>query len=75
MAQNIDPNKYTKNKDIQPESKLSVLVATVRMGLMLVGIIGIAMEMFSDGGWLKTILGKIFESTTSMLSIPVIIIG
>lgn len=70
---NIDPNKYIKNKDINPESKSSVLVATVRMGLMLVGIVGIAMEIFREDGWLKMLLGMIFQSTTSMLSIPVII--
>lgn len=71
----IEPNKYLKNKDIQPESKVSVLVATIRMGLMLVGIIGIATEMFRDNGWISKILGKIFESTTTMLWIPVIIFG
>jgi len=69
----IDPNKYLKNKDIQPESKFSVLAAMGRMGLMLLGIVGIAMEFFSDDGILKRILGKVFESTTSMMMIPVII--
>jgi hypothetical protein len=73
MAQNIDPNKYVKNKNIKPESKASVSVAILRMGLMLVGIVGLAIEMFRDEGWLKTALGKLFESTTSMMFIPVII--
>ena len=68
-----DPNKYLKNKDIKPESKTSVLAATVRMGLMLVGIIGLALELFREDGWISTLLGKLFESTTSMLMIPVII--
>jgi membrane protein insertase Oxa1/YidC/SpoIIIJ len=68
-----DPNKYLKNKDIQAESKLSVLAAMGRMGLMLFGIAGIAMEFFKDDGVLKKILGKLFESTTSMMMIPVII--
>lgn len=69
----IDPNKYSKNKDIQPESKLSVLIATVRMTLVIAGIAGIAIEMFRENGWLSTLLGKLFASTTSMLLIPVII--
>ncbi|MDP1766760.1 MAG: hypothetical protein Q8K83_07675 [Methylotenera sp.] len=69
----VDPNKYLKNKDIEPEGKLGVLAALGRMGLMLVGIIGIAMEFFRDDGWLKIVLGKLFESTTSMMFIPVII--
>jgi hypothetical protein len=70
----IDPNKYSKNKDITPESKRSVLMSIVGMGLMITGIIGIAMGFFRDDGWLKTLLHKIFQSTTSMMSIPVIIL-
>jgi hypothetical protein len=69
----IDPNKYLKNKDIDPESRLGVLAAMGRMGLMLVGIMGIVMEFFNDDGVLKKILGKLFESTTGMMLIPVII--
>lgn len=69
----IDPNKYLKNKDINPESKSSVLLATIRMGLMLTGIIGIAVEIFREDGWLSNFLSKLFESTTTMLWIPVII--
>lgn len=70
-----DPNKYLKNKDIKPESKASVLGAVVRMGLMLVGIIGLALELFREDGWISTLLSKLFESTTSMLMIPVIILA
>ena len=70
---NIDPNKYRKNKDIKPESVLSNIAAIGRMGLMLIGITGIAMELFRDDGWLKNALSKLFESTTSMMFIPVII--
>lgn len=73
MAKNIDPNKYIKNKDIKAESALSSIAAIGRMGLMLVGIIGIAMELFRDDGWLKAALSKLFELTTSMMFIPVII--
>lgn len=69
-----DPNKYIKNKDIQPESKLSVAAAIGRMGLMLIGIAGVAVEFFKDDGVLKEILGKLFESTSSMMMIPVIVL-
>lgn len=75
MANNIDPNKYRKNKDIKPDSLLSNIVAIARMLLMLIGIIGMAMEFFGDDGWLKTALGKLFETTTSMMFIPVIILS
>lgn len=71
----IDPNKYAKNKDITPESKLGSIAAAARMGLMVVGIIGVAMEFFRDDGWLKTGLSKLFESTTNMMFIPVIILA
>lgn len=69
----IDPNKYSKNVDIKPESKTSVLFAIVRMALMMVGIVGIAFEFFRKDGLLSNFLGKLFESTTSMMLIPVII--
>ena len=67
-----DPNRYSKNKDIQAESKLSVAAAIGRMGLMLIGIAGIAVEFFKDDGVFKKILGKLFESSTSIMLIPVI---
>jgi len=70
---NIDPNKYAKNKDINPESKLSVLFATLRMGLMLIGIVGLAYELFRDDGLFSKIMSKLFESGSTMLLIPVII--
>ena len=70
---NLDPNKYSQNKNIKPESNLSSMAALSRMGLMLIGIIGLAMELFRENGWLKTGLAKLFVSTTSMMLIPVII--
>ncbi|PKO45668.1 MAG: hypothetical protein CVU29_08270 [Betaproteobacteria bacterium HGW-Betaproteobacteria-22] len=72
MAQ-IEPNKYLKNKDIKAESKLSVLAAIIRFGFMLVGIAGLAVELFKDNGLFSKIMNKLFESTTTMLWIPVII--
>jgi len=74
MAQ-IDPNKYSKNADINPESKFSVLLAVVRMVLMGIGLIGVSLELFREGGWLSKLMGKVFESTTTMLLIPVILLA
>lgn len=71
----IDPNKYSKNADIIPESKLSVLLAVVRMVLMGVGLVGLALELFREGGWLSKLMSKVFESTTTMLLIPAIILA
>ena len=73
--QKVDPNKYLKNKDIKTESKFSVLIAMVRMGLVFAGIAGIAMEFFKDDGLLLKTLGWLFDSTTHMIFIPVIIFG
>jgi hypothetical protein len=53
--------------------QMGTLAAVGRMGLMLIGIVGLAMELFRDDGWLKKGLAKLFESTTSMMFIPVII--
>jgi nitric oxide reductase large subunit len=70
--QKKEPNKYAKNKDIQADSLVKTLVSAVSMILMFIGLGGIAMEFFKDGGVLKTSLGWLFESTTHMLFIPVI---
>lgn len=69
----IDPNKYSKNKDIKPETAMTSILAALKVGLMILGLVGIAIELFKDEGWLKTLLGKLFQSTTTMLFIPVII--
>ena len=73
MATQQDPNRYSKNKDIKPESLLSNMLALGRMILMLIGIVGIGFEIFREDGWLKQGLHKLFESTTTMLFIPAII--
>lgn len=71
--QKKDPNKYSKNSDIQADTLLKTILSFSGMLLMLIGIIGIAMEFFKDGGWLKAAFGWLFESTTHMLFIPLII--
>ena len=71
----IDPNKYSENANINPESKLSVFLAVVRIVLMGFGLVGVALELFREGGWLSKLMSKVFESTTTMLLIPVIILA
>jgi hypothetical protein len=70
-----DPNKYSKNADIKPESKLSVLLAILRLVLMLIGIFGVAFELFREDGWLSKLLGDIFNSTTNMLLAALVLSG
>ena len=68
-----DPNKYKKNADIRPDTLVQTLTSVGSMILMLIGIIGLALELFNkDGGWLKTALSWLFDSTTHMMFIPVI---
>lgn len=69
-----EPNKYAKNSDIQPESNLSVLIALMRMGLLLAGIVGISLDLFSKDSGLKSLLSKLFDGS-NMILIPVIIVG
>ncbi|MDX1915044.1 MAG: hypothetical protein SFU55_05625 [Methylophilus sp.] len=68
----MDPNKYAKNDKIKPDSPFSTIKSVISLLLVIIGIIGVAMEFFKEAGIFKTILGKLFESTTSMLWIPVI---
>ncbi len=68
-----EPNKYAKNADIKADTPLKTIVSVVGMLLMLVGIAGIGLEFFKEGGWVKTAFAWLFESTTRMMFIPVII--
>jgi hypothetical protein len=69
-----DPNKYRKNANIKPDTLMHTLTSVGSMILMFLGIIGIAMELFKDEGWLKSALGWLFDSTAHMMFIPVIIL-
>ena len=69
----MDPNKYAKNAKIDPNSKLSIIFSIVSFLLILLGLVGLGIEFFKDGGLIKSLFGKLFESTAGMLMIPVII--
>ncbi|MEE9331001.1 MAG: hypothetical protein V3U89_02115 [Methylophilaceae bacterium] len=68
----MDPNKYKKNADIRADTLLQNVVSTVSMLLMVAGIIGIALEFFKDDGWLSKSFAYLFQSTTTMMLIPLI---
>ncbi len=74
MAKN-DPNKYSKNANINPESHFSVLLAMLRMGLMLAGIFGLTFELFRENGWLSRLFGDVIGSTANMLLAVVMLLG
>ncbi|MFJ5445566.1 hypothetical protein ACIKP9_04940 [Methylobacillus methanolivorans] len=63
-------SKPVPNPEAKPESLLSTLLAVLRLGLMLIGIIGLAVHLFNDEGWLDHAMTWIFSSTWTMLAIP-----
>lgn len=65
----------TPTPESRPESLLATLLALLRIGLMLIGILGITVHLFSDEGWLSQLTNWLFSSTWTMLSIPLIILG
>jgi len=69
-----DPNKYAKYANIKAESPLQTLISFASFGLMIVGIVGIAVGFFKEKGPLKSLLGWLFESTNHMMFIPVIVV-
>ena len=60
----------------RPESLLSILKSVAEFGLMVCGIIGIAVQIFHDQGWLKKLLQKLMDGLTasSMIEIGVIVV-
>lgn len=69
----MDPNKYSKNADLKPDSTFDTIKSVVSMILMVLGIAGLSIDMFREGGLLGKLVDTVFRSTTSMLLIPLII--
>lgn len=59
------------NDRSKPDSLVSTLISAGRFGLMILGLIGISVEIFRDDGWLKQLLGKAFASPGTLLLIPI----
>lgn len=55
-----------KNK---PDNLLNTLAAVGRLILVLIGLVGIAVEFFRDDGWLKQAISKLFDSSVWYLYI------
>jgi len=68
-----EPNKYAKNANIKADTPLKTMLSFGGFALVIIGLLGLAMEFFKDGGWLKTALSWLFDTTTHMMFIPVII--
>ncbi|HEY8355200.1 MAG TPA: hypothetical protein VIK69_09335 [Methylophilaceae bacterium] len=57
-------NKKPDNS--KPDTLFKTIIASVQMGLMLLGIIGIAAEVFRDQGIIKQLLIQMFSSGSSL---------
>lgn len=69
----MDPNKYAKNAKIDPNSKVSTAVSIVSFLLMVIGLIGLGVELFKDGSMIQSWIGSLFESNTGLFLIPIIV--
>jgi hypothetical protein len=56
------------------DSVFTTLAAVGRLGLMLIGLIGLSVEIFRDKGWLKQLLGKMLDSPLGLASFPIAIV-
>jgi len=67
-----EANKYAKNANIDPNSKLETFKAFVSFGLTILALVGITVDMFKGEDFFKSIFADTFKSTESMLIIPVV---
>lgn len=70
----MDPNKYVKNANIRPESLSRTMLSTVSFILLVIGIIGIALDAFKEDGLIQQALSFLFQSTQTILLIPLILL-
>lgn len=61
-----------KYEDKKADSLVDTILAVGRVGLMLVGIIGIAVEMFREDELLKRWIKALFSSTEGLMTAVVI---
>lgn len=67
--------KYEKNKNIKPDSLMQTLISVISMGLMILGIVGVTFEFFRTNGVLSRFVSKIFDSSYTLILIPVLLLG
>jgi hypothetical protein len=61
-----------KYEDKKVDSPIDTILAAGRVGLMLLGIVGIAVEIFRDDGLLKQWIKHLFSSTEGFITALVI---
>jgi hypothetical protein len=68
-----EPNKYAKNKDIQADTLLKTLSSVGGILLVIIGLLGIAMEFFKENGLIGIIWNWLWEDTSHLIVVPVVI--
>jgi len=59
----------------KPDSLKSTLIAVAKIGIMLLGIVGLAVEIFRDNGLLKQLFTKMLDSPLGIFSIPLALLA
>jgi len=62
------------NKEIRPDSITATLLAVGEISLVLIGLVGLSVEVFRDQGWFKQLIDKMLYSPMGLLFIPVAVL-
>jgi Kef-type K+ transport system membrane component KefB len=58
----MDPNRYSKNRHIRPDSGWKILQALLTLALVICGLLGIAVHLFSNesgpADWLQWLMAS-----------------
>ena len=69
--------KYGKPIDKKPQTLVSTLLSVLQMAVMIVGLIGLAVHLFKEKGWLSRWLGNLMQAETSQIvvAIPLLLLA
>jgi succinate dehydrogenase hydrophobic anchor subunit len=74
----MDPNRFEKNRNIRPDSPWQVLQALVTVALIICGLIGIAVNLFSSDispyDWWHWITSSTLNSVLALTAVILIIV-
>ena len=57
----------------KPDNLFATVTALGRLGLVLLGLVGIMVHMFRESGWLYHLIDRLFASTAWLLALPVLL--
>ncbi len=80
MAKNIEPNKYSKNANIKADTPFKNIIAFIGVFLMLCGIAGLAVELFShadtlNNAWFIRQYEQTIANPMRLIYLPVIFLA